>query len=276
MQNAVALGTFDGLHKGHISVLQIPEVYNKIALIFALPPKNIKKGVSELLLTPEEKVKKLEALGFDVKILNFREVQHLSPKEFLEYIKSEFSPKLISCGFNYRFGFKGEGDTAALAEFCGENGIILKIANAVLDNNEVISSSRIRDCLKNGKINEANRLLGYDFSFTAKVIKGDGRGRTLGFPTVNQRYPEALAPLKFGVYKTEIEIEDNIYKGITDIGVRPTFPVDYIISETFILDFSGDLYEKELKITFKDFLREEKKFSSVEELKKQIQNDLGV
>lgn len=95
-----------------------------------------------------------------------------------------------------------------------------------------------------------------------------------GFPTINQTYPKNLAPLKFGVYLSEITIENKIYKGITNIGVRPTFPLDYIISETFIKDFSGDLYGKNLKITLKKFLREEKKFSDPTELKNQVLKDI--
>ena len=274
MLNAVALGTFDGLHRGHLSVLSIPDGFDKTALIFSLPPKQVKTGDIHLLLTPEEKIKKFEELGFRVETLNFDEVKHLSPEEFLQFIKKELNPKLISCGFNYHFGFKGMGNSETLKKFCEENGITLRLCDPVCEEGEPISSSRIRNHLKKGEIEKANLLLGYDFSFTAPVIKGDGRGKTLGFPTINQAYPQALAPLKFGVYLSEINIENKIYKGITNIGIRPTFPLNYIISETFIKDFSGDLYEKELKITLKEFIREEKKFSDPTELKNQVLKDI--
>lgn len=274
MQNAVALGTFDGVHRGHLSVLGIPDSYNKIALIFQIPPKCVKKGLTELLMSPEEKQKRLETLGFRVVALNFSEVEHMSPESFLEYIKSELSPAFISCGFNYRFGFMGAGDTELLGKFCAKNGIKLKVAEPVKEGESTISSSLIRRSLKNGEISYANRLLGYDYSFTSPVIRGDGRGRTLGFPTINQRYPEYLTPIKFGVYKSEILIDNRVYKGITNVGRRPTFPVDYIICETFIKDFSGDLYGSELRIALKEFLREERKFSSVEELKHQVLKDI--
>ncbi len=276
MKNAVALGTFDGIHSGHLSVLSIPEGYNKIALIFTIPPKCIKKSKTELLLTPEEKTEKLKAMGFCVKPLCFNEVEHLSPEAFLEFIKKEFNPKLISCGFNYRFGFKGEGDTALLEKFCQSNDILLNVASPVKDKEEIISSSVIRKALKEGNLSKANRLLGYEFSFNSEIIKGDGRGNTLGFPTINQRYPENLTPIKFGVYKTEVSVNNKKYEGVTNIGHRPTFPTEYIISETFIKDFSGDLYGKTAKITFKEFLRNEEKFSSVYELKTQILKDIGV
>ena len=276
MLNAVALGTFDGLHKGHLSVLNIPDSYNKIALIFDIPPKCIKKSEINLLLTPGDKIERLKSLGFDVKVLKFNTVEHLTAEEFLNYVKKELNPVFISCGFNYRFGFKGLGNTELLRDYCLENNIALQICDAVCENGEPISSSRIRKCLKDGKIAEANRLLGYDFSFVSSVIKGDGRGRNLGFPTINQEYPTDLTAPKFGVYKTEVLIENKPYEGITNIGTRPTFPIDFIISETFIKDFAGDLYGKEIKITLKDFLREEMKFSSAKSLKAQILKDIGV
>lgn len=274
MQNAVALGTFDGIHKGHLSVLNIPDNYNKTALIFRIPPKCVKKGVIELLLTPEEKILKLKNMGFAVSVLDFNEVEKLSAAEFLEYVNRRFSPALISCGFNYRYGYGGDGDTAQLGEFCGEKGIILKVANPVTEEGKPISSSLIRKLLKSGDIAHANRLLGYDFSFVSEVIKGDGRGKTLGFPTINQRYPQNLTPPKFGVYESKILIDGKTYKGITNIGVRPTFPSDFIISETFIKDFTGDLYGRSLRVSLKSFLRDEKKFSSVEELKIQVLKDI--
>ena len=274
MQNAVALGTFDGIHKGHLSVLRIPDNYNKIALIFRIPPKCVKSGVTELLLTPEEKTRKLENMGFQVEVLDFSEMEKLSATEFLEYVNRRFSPALISCGFNYRYGYGGEGDTVSLGEFCGEKGIILKVANPVKNEEKIVSSSLIRKLLKSGEINHANHLLGYDFSFVSEVIKGDGRGKTLGFPTINQRYPQNLTPLKFGVYESKILIDGKTYRGITNIGIRPTFPSDFIISETFIKDFEGDLYGRSLKVCLKNFLRDEKKFSTAEELKIQVLKDI--
>lgn len=276
MQNAVALGTFDGIHKGHLAVLNIPDSYNKTALIFRIPPKCIKKGVVELLLTPEEKVLRLKKLGFDVRVLDFSDVEHLTCEDFLALIKNKFNPALISCGFNYRFGYKGEGDTLFLESFCKDNGIILNIADPVKENGEIISSSVIRKALKEGELSKANSLLGYDFSFSADVIKGDGRGNKLGFPTINQRYPQKLTPIKFGVYKTEVLVDNAVFNGVSNIGYRPTFPTDYIISETFIKDFSGDLYGKSAKIILKEFLRSEQKFSSTQELRIQVLKDIGV
>lgn len=274
MRNAISLGTFDGLHNGHLAVLRLPSDYNKIALTFKKPPKAHSSDSGIMLLTTEEKCNRLSSLGLEPVCLDFADVKQLPAKSFLEQIKNDYNPAYISCGFNYRFGHDGLGDTALLEQFCSQNGIILNICPPVEDDGGIISSSRIRNLLAEGKIEEANRLLSAPFSFTATVNKGDGRGRTLGFPTINQRYPETLIPIKFGVYSTEIEIDGKCYHGITDIGTRPTYPVDFIISETFIEDFSGDVYGKKVTITPKKFLREEKKFNSKEELLKQIKIDI--
>ena len=199
----------------------------------------------------------------------------MSPEEFLEFLKEKYDPKYISCGFNYRFGKMGQGDTYLLKKFCADNGIELKIAEPVKVGDDIVSSTFIRNLLSNGDVGTASSLLSESFSFTATVIEGDKRGRTIGFPTINQRYPEELVKLRFGVYKTKIEIDNNVFYGITDIGIRPTYKSDYVISETFIKDFSGDLYGKTLRIIPIKFLRDEKKFSSLEELKRQIEFDIN-
>lgn len=270
MKNAVALGTFDGVHKGHRAVLSLPDDCRKIAVTFSFPPKG-----GELIMTNEDKCRILKSIGIDeILILDFEKVRDIPAIDFLDMLCEKFKPAVFSCGFNNRFGKDAAGDTALLKSYCEKNGIDLKCAEPVMQDGRVISSTLLRELLKSGNIEKANELLYEPFSFTAEVIKGDRRGRTIGFPTVNQRYPENLVKLKFGVYKTKIIIDGKEYFGITDIGVRPTFKTDYVISETYIKDFCGDLYGKELKVIPLEFIREEKKFSSVEELKKQIAEDL--
>lgn len=270
MKNAVALGTFDGVHKGHIAVLSLPDGCRKIAVTFSHPPKG-----GELIMTNEDKCRILKNIGIDeIFTLDFAEVKDMPATDFLDMLYEKYKPAIFSCGFNNRFGKDAKGDTALLKYYCENRGIELKCAEPVMQDGKVVSSTMLRDLLKNGEIEKANELLYEPFSFTAEVIKGDRRGRTIGFPTVNQRYPENLVKLKFGVYKTKIIIDGKEYSGITDIGFRPTFKTDYVISETFIKDFSGNLYGKTLKIIPLEFIREEKKFSSVEELKKQIAEDL--
>ena len=270
MRNAVALGTFDGVHKGHQAVLNLPGDCRKIAVTFMSPPK-----CGELIMSNEDKCRILKEIGIDeIFTLDFNEVKDISPIDFLDMVCKKYHPAVFSCGFNNRFGKGAQGDTVLLNSYCEKHGIEFMCAKPVMQNGEVISSTLLRQLLKNGEINKANGLLYEPFSFENEVIEGDHRGRTIGYPTVNQRYPESFVKLKFGVYKTKIIIDGIEYFGITDIGIRPTFATDYVISETFIKNFSGNLYGKKIRTVPLEFLREEKKFDSLEELKKQIAEDL--
>lgn len=275
MKNALCLGTFDGVHKGHKEVLMLPDGFKKIAVTFSLPPKAVFSGNIELIMTAEEKSKALKGLGIDeVLTLDFNEVKDMSAEEFLNLVYDKYKPAFISCGFNYRFGKGAMGNAETLKSFCKEKGITFKCLEPVKMGDSAVSSTLIRDYIKSGEIGKANALLNEPFSFEGEVIKGDSRGRTLGFPTANQRYPKELVKLKFGVYKTRVIIDGEEYSGITNIGIRPTFETDYVLSETYIKKFSNNLYGKKIKIVPLEFLREEIKFSSIDELKRQIAIDL--
>ncbi len=274
MQTALALGTFDGVHRGHRAVLDLPRQCKKVAVIFARPPKAEKVDGVKLIMTYEDKCRALKNIGMDeIVTLDFRRVCNLSPQDFLSYLQRTFSPAVISCGFDYRFGKDAAGDAALLQNFCKANDITLCCRPPVKEGEKVISSTMIRGLLKDGDIKAANALLSEDFSFEAVVVGGHRLGRTLGFPTINQVYPPELTPLRFGVYATEIILDGQTYRGMTDIGIRPTFETDYIISETYIHGFSGDLYGKTVRVKPLRFIRDEKKFSSINELKKQLEQD---
>lgn len=275
MKRAIALGTFDGVHKGHRAVLSLPADMQKTAVIFAQPPKALLSGEPSSIMTAEDKCAALKKIGIDeVFTLDFNRVKDMPPADFLIFLKEKFTPDLISCGFNYHFGKNAAGNTDMLHDFCRQNGIEFNCHCAACEGGEPISSTRIREHLKNGEIEAANDLLTFPFSFTAEVISGDRRGRTIGFPTINQKYPSELIPLKFGVYRSKIIADGSEYEGITNIGIRPTFKTDYIISETYIIGFSGNLYGKSVKIEPLKFVRGEVKFSSVDELKRQIAADI--
>lgn len=275
MKRAIALGTFDGVHKGHRAVLSLPADMQKTAVIFAQPPKALLSGEPSSIMTAEDKCAALKKIGIDeVFTLDFNRVKDMPPADFLIFLKEKFAPDLISCGFNYHFGKNAAGNTDMLRDFCRQNGIEFNCHCAACEGGEPISSTRIREHLKNGEIEAANDLLTFPFSFTAEVISGDRRGRTIGFPTINQKYPSELIPLKFGVYRSKIIADGSEYEGITNIGIRPTFKTDYIISETYIIGFSGNLYGKSVKIEPLKFVRGEVKFSSVDELKRQIAADI--
>lgn len=276
MKTAIALGTFDGVHKGHRAVLDLPREMRKIAVIFPLPPKAVLSGKPKAIMTKTDKYRVLKEIGIDeVFTLDFNKVRDMSPQDFLRFLNVKFSPSLISCGFNYRFGKNAAGNTDDLSDFCALNGIEFKCCRPVSVDGEAVSSTEIRRFLSGGDIQRANRLLYEPFSFTAEVIAGDRRGRTLGFPTINQKYPKELIPIKFGVYKTKIRFDNAEYDGITNIGIRPTWQTDYIISETFIENFSGDLYGKSVTVVPVRFIRGEVKFTTAEELVRQIKSDLN-
>lgn len=274
MKNAIALGSFDGVHLGHQAVLNLPSDHRKIAVTFKAPPKSVLTGNIKQIYTTENKCRILRELGIDeVVLLKFDEVRDISPEFFLKVLKTDYNPSFISFGFNYRFGKGGSGTADTLIDFCQKNSIDYKCESAVTNNGEIISSTEIRRLLANGEIEKANELLYKPFCFEAAVIEGDQRGRTIGFPTINQKYPEELVNLKFGVYKTKVFVEGEEYHGITNIGIRPTYESDCVLSETHIKNFSGNLYGKTVKIVPQKFLREERKFGSLEELKEQITKD---
>lgn len=275
MKNALCLGTFDGVHIGHRQVLSLPDDCRKIAVTFVKSPKSVISGVCEAILTFEDKCRLLKKAGIDeIYPLEFQKVRDIPADEFLNLLYKKYNPAVVSCGFNYSFGKNGEGNTKLLSDFCRDKGIELKCVAPVMVDGETVSSTIIRNYLKNGETERANALLFEPFSFTAPVKKGDQRGRTIGFPTINQQYPKELVKIKFGVYKASVIADGKEYLGIANIGVRPTYPSDYVISETFIKNFSGDLYGKNVKIIPLKFLRDEKKFSSLDALKKQIAQDL--
>ena len=216
---ALALGTFDGMHKGHVSVIKAAREsgLEAIAVTFSVPPKFIISGEKpELLMTAEAKEKALAELGVRrCDYLDFSAVNNLSPAEFVDFLCEKYPVKMISCGFNYRFGKNGEGDTKFLREYCREKGIAVHVARARQVDDQVISSTLIRQMIKEGRVADANKLLYKPFSFFGPVVHGDARGRTLGFPTVNQNYPEEQLVLpKAGVYAGETHSRTRNRKAI--------------------------------------------------------------
>lgn len=275
MKTAIALGTFDGLHKGHLAVIEKTEGFFGIAVTFCLPPKNVIFGEPQLLILPNERKMLLEKLGIDQVVMqNFEDIRNIEALSYLKDLKKKYNPARIICGFNYRFGKDALGNTEMLTQFCRQNNIEFCCVEAQTYDKKAISSTVLREYIKNGEIEKANKLLYSGFSFTAEVSHGDARGRTIGFPTANQLYPELLVRPKFGVYISQVTVDGKNYNAITNIGVRPTYKTNTVGCETYIKDFSGDIYGKQMKTRLIKFVREEQKFSSLEELKKAILNDV--
>ena len=275
---AVALGTFDGLHIGHKAVLSAALKFtdcDAVAVTFGEPPKRHTSGeFVPMLMTAEEKNRALREMGFSaVDVLDYDKVRDIPARDFLDMLFKKYDIKAVTCGFNYRFGAGGSGDAALLTAYCHEHKAEAVVCPASTVSGQTVSSTLIRELISDGKIPFANTLLGRRFSISGKVIHGDARGRTIGFPTVNQLLdPEIVTPL-FGVYATAVTGGGRMYPAVTNIGIRPTFLLKKPMSETNIIGFEGDLYGDDIRVELLSFLRPETSFDGIDQLKAAIAND---
>ncbi len=284
--SVVALGCFDGVHIGHRAVIETAIKIAKESGLsstvwtFSEPSKNFfTPGAVPLITSTEAKCELIESLGVDLVLcLDFNEdIAKLSPEDFFNNILlGKLSAAHIVCGFNYSFGTKCAGNTELLAHLCQSAGIGLTVLPAVLEDGVDISSSLIRSCIKDGELEKAEKYLGYPYSISAEVIGGQRLARRLGFPTVNITPPAYAIIPKHGVYVTSVSFEgaERQLFGITNIGMRPTVHAEKICAETHIFDFDGDLYGKKLTVKFLHFIRPERLFDSIEDLKEQVLTDI--
>ncbi len=280
--SAVALGNFDGMHIGHSLVLDRTlemsgEGFTPTVMLFDEHSlKSVTGEAPPRLMTDSERLAFLEEKGLTIKTVNFADIRNLSPEEFVDGILLKaFNARAVVCGYNYRFGRNAVGNAELLRHLCEQRNIkCITVDEVMLDGNPV-SSTEIRKAVENGDIVLANRMLGRYFGFTAQVIRGDARGRTWGFPTINQRLPDGLVIPRFGVYQSVVRFDGREYTGVTNIGSRPTVGTHIVLSETNILDFDGDLYGKNVEVRLIRFIRPEHKFGSFDELVKQIKNDVS-
>lgn len=279
---SVALGFFDGLHIGHQKVLdnalKAAESLSlrSAVLLFDVHPREFITGQKVLrLLSDGREEQMLKRMGFEIYRLSFADVRELSPKEFFEDILlKKLGAKSLSCGFNYSFGKNGKGNSQTLMTLCKNRSIDCSVAPEVKINGETVSSSAIKESLLSGDVQKAALMLGRNHSITGKVIHGDSRGRTLGFPTINQEADPNLICPKYGVYESRVTINGKAYACITNIGIRPTFKLKSPIAETNIINFSGDLYGKDIETELVRYLRPEKLFGSAFELEEQMKKDI--
>lgn len=276
---AIALGAFDGVHIGHLSVIsKTKDVGGLVSSVLTFNqnatslPKN-----SVCLYSEEEKHETLKQAGVsEILDFDFGCIQNLSPEEFVTCVLRDFLHcKLICCGENTRFGHGGCGDVAKLKELCEKEGIQVLIANTVFCDGVAVSSSQIRQYLQNGQIREATRMLGRSFSICKTVEGGNHVGHKVGFPTINQCLNEHLVCPRFGVYQSCVEIDNHVYPSLTNIGVKPTVGSEKPLAETWIPHFEGNLYNQTLKIRLVSFMRDEQKFASLDALKEQIEKDFS-
>ncbi len=277
----VSLGKFDGLHLGHKYLLQELEKgkekgYKCVIFTFDIPPKAFDKTEYNVLITNEEKESIFEAAGIDyvIECPFTEEFKHLDPEEFLQWIKARINMKQIVSGTDFRFGRNRSGSYEDLLKYADKYGYEAIVVDKMQYKGEDISSTRIRNLIAEGNMEEANYLLGYDYFVTAPVTHGNALGRQIGFPTANQLPPkEKLLPPN-GVYASTAEIDGVIYHGVSNIGCKPTIEGEYPIGvETYIFDFNEKIYDKVIKVSLLKYIRPEQKFQSVQELTEQLKHD---
>ena len=280
--SAIALGFFDGVHIAHQKIITSAVNYAKennllpIALSFdASPLEVLSPQKASYITTPQEKKQIINSLGAEIDFLPTNaEFLSMSPEAFIENILiRRYNIKYAVCGYDYRFGKGGAGDANLLIQYGKNLGFYTKVIDCETLDGEKISSSHIRELIAEGKIKRANELLGRSFSLTGTVREGKHLGRTLGFPTANVFFNDLTVIPKKGVYKTVVSIDNTCYNSVTNIGINPTVGGEKLRTETYIPSFEGNLYGKEIRIEFLDFIRAEKKFENISELKEQMTKD---
>lgn len=281
--SAIALGNFDGVHRGHQNVITpvLQQSVRSTVVTFEPHPREYFSGESCSLLTPlEEKISYLKALGVEqLVLLPFnQDLASLSPESFVkEILIAKLKPSYISVGEDFRFGYQRQGTAEHLSAIALTENITVNIARLKTNQQQRISSSRIRESLNTGNITLANELLGRSYTLTGTVTTGEKRGRTIGFPTANLVPPRNKLIPRYGVYA--VEVTSTTYPildpqaAVMNIGMRPTVNGKHPTIEIHLLNWTGDLYSHTLNIAIKQFLRPEEKFSSLEELKAQIARD---
>lgn len=282
----IALGNFDGFHKGHMSIItdMIKESkargLKSALLLFKNHTKSVIVENTPLMLTSnEQKYKLAEELGIDIVFtLEFsKEVMSLSASDFIEKIlKDKINAKLAVVGFDYKFGHKASGHADDLVTIGKKLGIETKIMDAVIVDGEVISSTIIRKLITEGEFEKVYKLLGRKYEIIGRVIDGEKRGRKMGIPTANLDLVYNYALPENGVYATDTIIDGETYKSITDIGTNPTFGGDKRKIEVHIFDFAREIYGEETTIVFKSFMRRDIKFENKELLVEQMEKDLEI
>ena len=279
----VALGNFDGVHIGHRELIIRAKESAKIAgmksavFTFSNHPKNLMSaGKVKNILYPEQKIKIMESFGVDY-LFNIpftEEICHMNPTDYVDKILIEkFKMKEVYCGFNYRFGYKAEGNTQLLMNLSLSREFGIHVMEPYKVGDQVVSSTLIRSLIKSGKLESCKNFLGRNYSIGGTVVVGKQNGRKFGFPTCNIVIDNTMITPPNGVYVTFCNIEDRRYPSITNVGVKPTIGVFDKNIETHIFDIDENLYGKYINVEFLKKIRDEIKFDSVEDLKKQISDD---
>lgn len=282
--SAVCLGKFDGIHRGHRLLIEEIQKYKNqklqaVVFTFALHPYTLfSKGEAKLIDTTREKIEKLESLGVDV-LVSYpftKETAAMEPEDFIkEVLVKKLDAKVVVVGKDFHFGYQRKGNVTLLRKYAAEYGYKVVSLEKIQEDKHVISSTRVRHEIKSGNMKKVTRLLGEPYSILGEVIHGKQLGRTIGMPTINQEIEDAKIIPPKGVYVSKVVLPEGDYRGVTNIGNKPTVSGEHKLGvETHIIDYEGDLYGKTVKVSLYEFVRSEQKFSSLEELKLQMHQDM--
>lgn len=285
IKRAIALGFFDGVHLGHAALLkktkQRAEEIDAVpsVLSFDVHPDMLVFGKDVPLINSalgrEEIIRRCFGIDNIVFIHFNQHVMRMPWDEFIDSLIRELNISWIVVGHDFCFGYKGEGTAERLKAYCEARGIGCDIIPAVTVDGRVVSSTHIRELIAEGEIEQANRLLGHPHSLADTVHSGYHLGTKMGTPTINMFFPEGVLVPKHGVYATRVYLEGGAnYVAVTNVGVRPTVSSSGRVSvESFLLDYSGNLYGRQARVDFYSFIRPERRFDDFEELSAQIKHD---
>lgn len=280
----LAIGSFDGVHRGHQVVLQdlvaaarAADVRSAVLTFFPHPKRVLQKVQGRYYITTlEDRVRLLGAQGVDLVITHpfDEDVRHIRAADFVDQLQNSLDMRQI-WGGNFAFGYKREGDVPFLKRLGAERGFSVQLVHAMVEyDSALVSSSRVRQSLSEGDMADVNGCLGRTYTVEGVVARGDRRGRSIGFPTANLTvWDELLLPAD-GVYATIAEVEGERYVAATNVGVRPTVDGTKRIVEAHLLDFDGDLYDRSIRLGFVSRIRTEMKFPGLDALTAQIQADV--
>jgi riboflavin kinase/FMN adenylyltransferase len=281
----LTIGSFDGIHRGHQHLIaqvitRAKEIDAASALVTLHPhPKVVLRSTSPLqyLSTIEERIDWLAPLGLDYTVVFpfSLEASQMRAREFVQLLIDHLNMREIFCGPNFALGYKREGTVEFLRTLGAEKGFGVHVVEPKDFDGQIISSTRIRELIADGQLAEATRLLGRYPSVRGRVIKGNQRGRQLGFPTANLAIAERRLIPANGIYAVRIKIGGTWHGGAANIGVRPTFDNGARLVEVFVLDFDGDLYDQIVEVQFIKRLREERKYDTLDALIAQMHRDVA-
>ena len=284
-KRVIALGFFDGIHIGHAALLRrTKERAAEIdatpsALSFDVHPDTLVFGKEVPLINSAAGRADLIRRIFGIEsviFIHFNEaVMRMPWQEFVQTLITEMDAAWVVVGHDFRFGWKGEGTAERLKAYCAEHGLGCDVIPAVTLDGRVVSSTYIRDLIAAGEMEQANRFLGHPHTLVDTVHYGYRLGTKMGTPTINMRFPDGVIVPRFGVYAAKVFLEDGSeHMAVTNVGVRPTVSGENRVSvESFILDYSGNLYDHKVRVEFHAFLRPEQRFDGIDALKAQILRD---